>query len=80
MGLATFLTPSKTFSTSAGIQAMGLVVLAVPLYFDGSPITFAWGILGLALAVYGYITGSKTAQIWIIGLVGLDHSCAVRHV
>ena len=65
MGIITFVTPSKPFTISTGIQALALVVLAVPLYFEHSAITFAWAILGLALALYSYATDSKGARIWM---------------
>ncbi len=68
MGILTFVTPSKPFNLSAGLQSMGLVVLAVPLYFDRVAITGAWGLLGLGLAIYAYITGlKKRARIWMFG-------------
>jgi uncharacterized membrane protein len=71
MGIVTFVTSSRYFTMSAGIQAIGLVVLAVPLYFEHSAITFAWAILGLGLAVYAYLTDSRAARAWMFIMLAL---------
>ncbi|MCL2640249.1 MAG: DUF2339 domain-containing protein, partial [Phycisphaerales bacterium] len=65
MGILTFATPSRLFSLSAGIQAMALVIVAVPLYFTHSAITYAWATLGLALGIYARITNSRFARVWM---------------
>ncbi|MCL2647103.1 MAG: DUF2339 domain-containing protein [Phycisphaerales bacterium] len=65
MGILAFVTPSRPFSLSAGIQAMALVAVAVPLYFSHSAITFAWATLGLALGIYARITNNRFARVWM---------------
>ncbi len=76
MGVVYRVVRGEYLSRSAAIQALTLVVLSVPLYFDGVNATLAWAGLAIGFGLYGNWRNSEMARVYMFGTLVL---AAGRH-
>jgi uncharacterized membrane protein len=68
--------PLRELSFGYGIQALALIVIAIPVAFSGIWISAAWGGLAIGLALLGWLLDLPTARygsliVWTLALVDL---------